>query len=218
MYSCQKILTNNSRNVCLCFPVFSFFFKATNRKRFRLSGMGIKIKAQAFIKIKPKLPLLPKRQIRKGMAFQVLWAAVPSSKRRVVQGSWQSLVLPPALPGKHGIAECGPPWPFSLLATRVYAGTARVLLLRPGILLERAQQNNCTRCEESGARLWPWVSEGPESSGTFQIALSPPRAFSSCTWRIRSTFWALALPVPFFISISQHVCSEQLSYVMILMN
>lgn len=118
MNSCQKILTNNARKACVCFHFFLLFFKATSRRHSHLSGMRIKIKVYH-----PSSICFP-RQVRKVMAFKVLWATVPSCKHRIVQGPQWVLVLSCSPLGEAQLCWLQPVLPFPPPRHRVYSRTA----------------------------------------------------------------------------------------------
>lgn len=147
------------------------------------------------------------KQVRKFMAFTVLWATVPPLQ---IQNCARALTAAGAIPlGEAQLCWLQPAFSFPPLHHRFCPVTAWAFLIQPGVLLEWPQQNNGKRWR-AGARLSPRVSKGPKSTGTFLRAFSHHR-HSPYEFDASALYPVLALPEPFFISILQHVCSEQLS-------
>lgn len=198
MYSCQKILTNNAKKACLLSFFFLLFFKATSRKHFHQSGMRIEIKVYCSSSV--SFP----RQVRKFMAFKVLCPPLQT------QNCPRALTAAGAVPLREAqLCWLQPAFPFPPLHHRVCPGTAWAFLIQPGVLLEWPQQNNGTRCGGQGPDCHP-VSKGSKSTGTFLRAFSHHR-HSPYEFDASALYPVLALPEPFFISILQHMCSEQRS-------
>lgn len=203
MYSCQKILTNNARKACVCFHFFLLFFKATSRRHSHLSGMRIKIKVYH-----PSSICFP-RQVRKVTAFKVLWATVPSCKHRIVQGPQWVLVLSCSPLGEAWLCWLQPVLPFPPPRHRVYSRTAWAFPL----------SQVCCWSELSKIMVQGGESRGQTAAQSLkgQRELAPfGESFLTTDILLMnlmhlSVSWVLVLPEPFFICISQHVCSEQLS-------
>lgn len=96
------------------------------------------------------------RQVRKFMAFKLLWATVPSCKHSIMQGPQELLVLSPRPPGEAQLCWLQPALPFPPLHHR----DCMSIFLQPGMLLERAQQNSGTRCGEQGPVCGPESLKG----------------------------------------------------------
>lgn len=163
----------------------------------------------------PSSICFPREAGQESHGFQSVLSHCPLFQMQGCAMALTAAGVTPALPGKHSIVECSLPCALLLLAITVYTGTAFFC------------GHVCCWSKLSKIMVQDMKRKGQIVALSLQRAREqwhlgdssfPPRAFSSRTWCICSMFCALALPVPLFISISQHVSSEPCSYVIILVS